>query len=86
MALKLLSTRNEKGSIIITTNLTFDRWEDVFKDPTLTGAMIDRLAHKAHILDISREKGGRFEETVAWLENKKNVPSKPARKTKTVTS
>ena len=34
---------------------------------TLTGALIDRLAHKAHILDISREKGGRFEETIAWL-------------------
>jgi DNA replication protein DnaC len=67
----LLSSRNEKGSIIITTNLTFDRWEEVFQDPTLTGATIDRLAHKAHILDISREKGGRFEETIAWLESKK---------------
>jgi len=69
MLFNLLSSRNDKGSIIITTNLTFDRWEDVFKDPTLTGAMIDRLAHKAHVLDISREKGGRFEETVAWLES-----------------
>jgi hypothetical protein len=34
--------------------------------------MIDRLAHKAHVLDISREKGGRFEETVAWLESSKS--------------
>jgi DNA replication protein DnaC len=67
----MLSSRNDKGSIIITTNLTFDRWEEVFQDPTLTGATIDRLAHKAHILDISREKGGRFEETIAWLESKK---------------
>ena len=33
--------------------------------------MIDRLAHKAHILDISRDKGGRFEETIAWLEDSK---------------
>jgi len=68
----LLSSRNDKGSIIITTNLTFDRWEEVFMDPTLTGAMIDRLAHKAHILDISREQGGRFEETIAWLNNSTN--------------
>lgn len=67
----LISSRNEKGSIIATSNLTFDRWEEVFKDPTLTGALIDRLAHKAHILDISREKGGRFEETIAWLEKSK---------------
>ena len=64
----LISSRNEKGSIIITSNLTFDRWEEIFKDPTLTGALIDRLAHKAHVMDISREKGGRFEETIAWLE------------------
>jgi DNA replication protein DnaC len=66
----LLSNRHGKGSVIITTNLTFDLWEGVFKDPTLTGAMIDRLAHKAHILDISREQGGRFEETLAWMSNK----------------
>ena len=65
----LISSRNDKGSIVLTSNLTFDRWEEVFKDPTLTAALIDRLAHKAHILDMSREKGGRFEETIAWLEH-----------------
>jgi len=71
MLFNLISSRNEKGSIIVNSNLNFDRWEEVFKDPTLTGALIDRLAHKAHILDISREKGGRFEETIAWLEDSK---------------
>jgi DNA replication protein DnaC len=71
MLFNLISSRNDKGSIIITSNLTFDRWEEVFKDPTLTSALIDRLAHKAHILDISRDKGGRFEETIAWLESTK---------------
>jgi DNA replication protein DnaC len=71
MIFNLISSRNEKGSIIASSNLTFDRWEEVFKDPTLTGALIDRLAHKAHVLDISREKGGRFEETIAWLEDSK---------------
>jgi len=71
MLFNLISSRNDKGSIIVTSNLTFDRWEEIFKDPTLTGALIDRLAHKAHILDISREKGGRFEETIAWLQDAK---------------
>ena len=71
MLFNLISSRNDKGSIIVTSNLSFDRWEEVFKDPTLTSALIDRLAHKAHILDISREKGGRFEETIAWLESKR---------------
>ena len=71
MLFNLISSRNDKGSIIVTSNLTFDRWEEVFKDPTLTSALIDRLAHKAHVLDISRNKGGRFEETIAWLEDSK---------------
>ena len=43
--------------------------DSVYIDPVLTGAIIDRLAHKAHILDISREHGGRFEETIAWMKN-----------------
>jgi len=71
MLFNLISSRNDKKSIVVTSNLTFDRWEEVFKDPTLTAALIDRLAFKAHILDISRDKGGRFEETIAWLEASK---------------
>jgi len=67
----LISSRNEKGSIIITTNLTFDRWSEIFHDPSLTRATVDRLTHKAHILDISRENGGRFEETLAWINERK---------------
>ena len=68
----LISSRNDKGSIIVTSNLTFGRWEEVSHDPTLTAAAVDRLAHKGHIPDISRENGGRFEETMAWL-NGKNI-------------
>jgi DNA replication protein DnaC len=71
MLFNLISSRNDKGSIIVTSNLTFDRWEEVFKDPTLTSALIDRLAHKAHVLDISRHKGGRFKETIAWIQHSK---------------
>ena len=56
----------------MTINLTFDRWQEVFHGPTLTGAMVDRLAHKAHILDISREKGGRSEEALEWLSANSN--------------
>lgn len=65
----LLSNRSDKGSIIITSNLTFDRWNEIFNDTVLTGALVDRLAHKAHILDISRDTSHRFEETIAWLKN-----------------
>jgi len=65
----LLSNRNDKGSVIITSNLTFDRWNEIFNDTVLTGALVDRLAHKAHILDISRDTSHRFEETISWMQN-----------------
>lgn len=62
----LLSSRNDKGSIILTTNLVFERWEEIFKDPMLTGAIVDRLAHRAHIMDMSRDISYRMEDTVEW--------------------
>ena len=65
----LLSSRNDKGSIILTTNLNFERWEEVFKDPMLTGAIVDRLAHRAHIMDMSREKSYRIEDSIEWSKN-----------------
>jgi len=69
----LISNRNDKGSIVITTNLTFDRWEEVFKDTVLTGAMVDRLAYKAHILDITRDVSHRYEETISWKKEKNST-------------
>ena len=62
----LLPNRNEVGSMIITTNLAFEQWEEVFIDTNLTGALVDRLAHKAHILDMSGESY-RLKETKQWL-------------------
>ena len=63
----LLSNRNDKGSIIINSNLSFERWEEIFIDPIITGALVDRLAYKAHILDVSREVSHRYTETEAWI-------------------
>ncbi|MEG2307298.1 MAG: IS21-like element helper ATPase IstB [Erysipelotrichaceae bacterium] len=62
----LLSNRTTVGSMIITTNLSFDRWEETFKDPMLTAAMVDRLAHRAHVLDLSGPSF-RVEDTKNWL-------------------
>lgn len=62
----LLSVRNETKSTIVTTNLTFNRWEEIFMDPTLTTAMVDRLAHKATVLNIVGESY-RIKETKEWL-------------------
>ncbi len=64
----LLSMRNETKSIIITTNLSFNRWEEIFGDPTLTAAMVDRLAHKATVINIKGDSY-RIKETKEWLKN-----------------
>src|SRR5690554_2849176 len=64
----LLSMRNETKSIIITTNLSFTRWEEIFGDPTLTAAMVDRLAHKATVINIKGDSY-RIKETKDWLSN-----------------
>ena len=47
---QVLAERHEKGSVIITTNLGFADWTQVFADPVMTAALLDRLTHKAHIL------------------------------------
>lgn len=50
-----ISNRYETGSIIITTNLPFSRWTELFGDAALTTALVDRLAHRAIILDMNGE-------------------------------
>lgn len=58
------SSRHERGSIIITTNLEFPKWTEVFSDPQMTAALLDRLTHKAHILNINGESY-RFKQALA---------------------
>jgi len=48
-----LSLRAGRKSTIITTNLFFDRWSEIFGDLVLTAAMVDRLTHKAHIVNMN---------------------------------
>jgi DNA replication protein DnaC len=52
---QVLAERHERGSVIITTNLGFADWTQVFGDATLTAALLDRLTHKAHIIHCTWE-------------------------------
>ena len=52
---ELISQRYERGSIIITSNLPFDEWTQTFGTERLTGALLDRLTHHVHILEMNGE-------------------------------
>ena len=52
---QVLAERHEKGSVMITTNLGFADWTQVFGDPVMTAALLDRLTHKAHIINCTWE-------------------------------
>lgn len=48
-----LSLRAGKKATIITTNLAFNRWDEIIKDKVLVAAMVDRLTHKAYLINMS---------------------------------
>lgn len=69
---QVLAERQEKGSVIITTNLGFADWTQIFGDPVMTAALLDRLTHKAHIVNCQWESY-RLKQS---LKGKENRPKK----------
>ncbi len=55
---EVFSQRYERGSTMVTTNLPFDEWTEVFGSERFTGAMLDRLTHRVHILEMNGESTG----------------------------
>ena len=49
---QLVSSRYEKSSIILTSNLPFARWSEVFGEATIASAMIDRIVHHADVIAL----------------------------------
>ena len=64
---EFFSSKYERGSIIITTNLSFANWTEVFQDERLTGALLDRVTHHCHIIQIKGESF-RFRQSLAKYE------------------
>src|ERR1700678_4477286 len=50
---EVFSQRYERGSTVVTSNLPFDEWTSVFGSERLTGALLDRLTHHVHILEMN---------------------------------
>src|SRR5580658_1228871 len=52
---EIFSQRHERGSTIVTSNLPFEEWTSIFGSQRLTGALLDRLTHHVHILELNGE-------------------------------
>ncbi len=78
MLFTLLADRYERGSVLLTSNLPFSKWEAIFKDPMTTAAAIDRLVHHSVILELNlasyrleqakTEEGRRMKRKVTFLD------------------
>ena len=55
MLFVLLAERYEQRSLVVTSNLAFSDWDQIFKDSMTTAAAIDRLVHHATILELNAE-------------------------------
>ena len=64
----MISTRTGTRSIIITTNLPFTRWEEIIKDKVLCSALVDRLCHKARLVNMTGQSY-RVKETQKMMKN-----------------
>jgi DNA replication protein DnaC len=60
---QFLSAKYETGSLVVTTNLEFREWAEVFHDEKMTAALVDRLTHRAHLLNMNADSY-RFRESL----------------------
>ncbi len=77
---ELIAERYERKSLAITANTPFSQWGEVFVDPAMTLAAVDRLVHHSTILEMNVESYRRLTATAA------QAPTSRARKTQTTTA
>jgi len=66
----LLAERYERRSVLITTNLVFSKWDQIFKDPMTTAAAVDRLVHHSVILELNLKRSYRAEKALENMRSK----------------
>jgi DNA replication protein DnaC len=65
MLFQVISERSERASIILTTNLEFSSWTDLFENEIMVAALIDRATFRSHILNMNVKDSYRLEQTLA---------------------
>ena len=61
---QVISECYERKSVIITTNLEFARWNDIFADTKITAALLDRIIHHSHLLDFTGRESRRLKDAL----------------------
>jgi len=61
---QVVSECYERKSMIITTNLEFTRWNDIFADTKITAALLDRMIHHSHLLDFTNRESRRLQDAL----------------------
>src|SRR6202020_2045625 len=72
-----LAERYERGSVLLTSNLPFSKWEQIFRDPMTTAAAIDRLVHHSVIVELNLPATGQNKRRRA----RSNATAKRSRRT-----
>ena len=63
MLFQVISGRSERASVIVTTNLEFSRWTELFETEIMVAALIDRITFRSHILNMNVKDSYRLEQT-----------------------
>jgi len=61
---QVVSECYERKSLVITTNLEFARWNDIFADTKITAALLDRIVHHSHLLDFTNRDSRRLKDAL----------------------
>ena len=72
MLFQVISERSERASIILTTNLEFSSWTDLFENEIMVAALIDRVTFRSHILNMNVKDSYRLEQTLLNGQQPKN--------------
>lgn len=72
MLFQVISERSERASIIITTNLEFSSWTELFDNEMMVAALIDRITFRSHILNMNVKQSYRLEQTLTGSVKKNN--------------
>ena len=70
MLFRLLTDRYERSSVLITSNLAFADWAQVFQGERMTAALLDRITHHCHIFEMNGESY-RFRESMKAKKGRK---------------